>query len=609
MNPDIFSFIKSREAEYETEQVRVGENWYWNMKDHVQMIFHLKHGVFYTGENNWMRAFKQVMLPLLRLSYWTEDIEVKDITFFIEGKDDRALSFLVKKYHDEVYVREHDLDTMIDEVTESDIDYGGALLQNSAKERPEVLPFQTVAFADQTDLLGGPIAFKHHFSPDKLRQMGKLGWGDEKNGATISIEDLVTLATFERDPLSEPDGKENRTPGKTIEVYIVRGNLPEAYLKDNDNMELWYNQVQIVAFYTDKNKKKQGVVLYRKKEVEGNLKLCTTEKIPGRGLGYSDGEAFIHPQIWTNFLTIHKMSLLEAASKVPLFTDDPAYQNRNKIQDMENLEITTIDPASKFGIQQVPTAAPGNIQLYQNSINEWFEHSQLLGAAFDPILGKEPNSGTTFRGQERTVAQGRGWHDRRRGQRAKFLESVYRDWIIPQIKKEILGGKKFLASLTVEELSWIADQLATNYANQKLKEKMLKGELPTNEERDELVRFFKESFTKSGNKKMLEILKGEFDDVEIRMGINIAGKQKDLVMLSDKLLSIFQFIFANPAGFQQAMQIPALSKSFYDILEFSGMSQVDFMTLLTPPPPEMQQPQMQGQQGQPQMQLSQPVSE
>jgi hypothetical protein len=82
------------------------------------------------------------------------------------------------------------------------------------------------------------------------------------------------------------------------------------------------------------------------------------------------------------------------------------------------------------------------------------------------------------------------------------------------------------------------------------------------------------------------------------MGINVAGKQKDLAILSDKLLSVFQFVLANPAGFQQAMQIPALAKSFSDILEFSGLSQVDFSSLMTPPtavPAEVQQPPQQMQ--------------
>ena len=78
-------------------------------------------------------------------------------------------------------------------------------------------------------------------------------------------------------------------------------------------------------------------------------------------------------------------------------------------------------------------------------------------------------------------------------------------------------------------------------------------------------------------------MKGEFKGISIKMGINIANKQKNLVNLTDKILSIFQFAFANPQQFQQAMQIPSLAKSFNDILEFSGLNQADFASLIQPP--------------------------
>jgi hypothetical protein len=606
MTPYIFSYIKREVSRFETDEIQLGDNWNWNFRTHVQMIFHLKNGVFFTGENNWLRAFKNIMLPMLNLAYWTEDIEVKDVTFFIENKMGRALSFLIKKYHDEVYVRENDLDTLFDEITESDIDYGGVVVQDTNTGRPEVLPLITIAFCDQTNLLGGTIAFKHHFSPDKLRGMNKYGWGSEKNGATITLNDLILQATYEKDPVGTASTKKNKTPSKNIEVYILRGSMPEHYLEDNDNMEDCYNQVQIVAFYTNKDKKKEGVILYRKKEAEGTIKFHTSKKVDGRALGQGEGETLLHSQIWTNFLTIHKMNLLESASKVPLYTDDESYQNRNKIQDMENLEITTIEENKR--IFQVPTAAPANIQLFQNGINEWMEHAQLTGSAFDPVLGKEANAGTTFRGQERVVAQGRGLHDRRRGQRVKFIESLYREIIIPKMVKEIVGGKKFLATLSPEEMTWVVDELATNAANNKIKESMFKGmregkPMMTKEEQDTFKKVYKETFMKQGGKKLLEILADEFKDIEVRMGINIANKQKDLVNLSDKILSIFQYVFANPQGFQQAMQIPALARSFQDILEFSGLNQADFQALTAPMDA---QPMMQAPQQQPQMTLNQP---
>lgn len=584
MRPDIFSYITEQENLYQTEEVRVGDNWLWSMRNHVQMIFHLKNGVFFTGANNWLRAFKNIMEPLLQLSYWSEDLEVSDVVFFIENTKGRIMSFLVKKYHDEVFTKEHNLDTLFDDITESDLDYGGVLVQKTNTPRPEVLPLNAIAFCDQTDILGGPIAFKHFFSPSKLRKMSKAGWGDEKNGADISIEELCVLAEPQKDAPGTGSTKRNEVTGKVIPIYVVRGALPEHYLKDNGEMDYHCDQVHVVAFFTNAKGKKVGCTLYKKKDDGESLKFYTSKAIYGRALGRGEGEALLPNQIWTNFLEIHKMNMLESASKVPLYTDDPAYTNRNRIQDMENLEITTVEEGKR--IYQVPTAAPANIQLMEQAINQWFGHAQLQGAAFDPILGKQATSGTTFRGQERTVAQGKGLHERRKGQRAKFIEEIYRDWVIPYIQKEVVKGKKFLATLSTEEFAWVSDRLAENFAANAQLEALLSGRLP--EEKETLKQQFLKEFAKKGNKHLIEILKDEFKNEELKIGINIANKQKDLVALSDKLLSIFQFVFANPQGFQQAMQIPALAKSFESILEFSGVNVAEFASLLVAPPVQQQ---------------------
>ena len=578
--PTIHRFIREQETAFESDEIQVGDNFYWSFRKHVQLIFHLKNGMFFTGENDWMRAFKNIMEPILELSYWTEDIEVKDVVFTIDNN--KVLSFLVKKYHDEVYVKEHDLDTLFDEITESDLDYGGVMVQKGS-ERPEVIPLNSVAFCDQTDALGGPIAFKFYFTPDKLRSMGEYGWGEEKNGATITLEELATLADFEKDALGTLSKKQNRVPGKTIEVYVVRGNMPNAYINDDNDMENSTNQIQVVAFYTGKSSIKGEVILYRKTEEEGGMKFFTSRKVYGRALGRGVGERIIHPQIWTNFLTIHKTALLESASKVPLWTDDPSYTTKNKIQDMENLEITVVGQGRKIG--QVPTAAPANIQIFQNDINSWFEHAQGAGDAYSPLRGEEPVSGTTFRGQERLVAQGRGPHDRRKGQRAKFIEELYRDYIIPDIKKEILKGQKFMATLSGEELSWIAERLTQTRVDEKIKDMVLnEGKVPAKDDRDTITQITKDTFFKQGNRHLMEILKGEFKDAEIKISVTVANKQKNLADLSDKLLSIFQFVFQNPQAFMQAMQVPALAKSFENILEFSGMSTADFSSLLKSEP-------------------------
>ena len=594
LHPTIHSYIKEKESEYETQEIRVGDNWNWNMRNHIQMIFHLKNGVFFSGHNDWLRSFKNIMEPILNLAYWTEDIEVKDVVFFIESENGRGLSFLIKKYHDEVYVREHDLDEMFDEITESDIDYGGVIIQKN-RDKPEIKQLQSIAFCDQTNLLGGPIGFKDSFSPEALRKEKKRGWGDPKNGATISIEELILLAEDTKDAQGLRDVKRNEVTGKNVDVYIVYGTLPESFLKEGGSEEEWIYQVQVVAFYTDKDSKRQHVTLFRKKSSDDILSFFTSKKVHGRGLGRGEGEVQIHPQIWTNFLEIHKLSLLEAGSKVVLYTDDENFANRNEVQDMEQLEIMTI--ADKKVVRNVPTLGVNQIQMMTQAIDSWFDFAQIAGAAQDPIIGSEPKSGTTFRGQERTVAQGRGSHDRKRGKRAKYLEFLYRDGIIPNMVREITDGTKFLATLTGDEMLWVSDQMAQNFANRKRIDSILALEEPEDEEL--LKEQFLKEFRRKGNKHLIEILKGEFKGIEVKMGINIAGKQKLLADLSDKILSIFQFAFADPLKWQQGMQVPGLAKMFNNLLEFSGMDLTDFTDFVSKIPEQQQQlpaPQPQRQQ-------------
>ena len=569
----IFKYITEQENAFDTEEVQVGNNWRWNFKNHVQMIFHLKNGVFFQGENDWMRSFKNIMEPVLSLAYWTEDIEVKDVAFFIENIPGRVASFMIKKYHDEVYVREHDLDEMFDEITESDVDYGGVLVDTLKEKRPTVVPLPRIAFCDQTDVTGGPIGFKLFLAPSKLRAMEKSGWFKKENGATGSASELIALASDQKAPDGLLGQQKNTTTGKQTEVYIVSGDLPSHYLTDDGDTEKMVGQIQIVAFYTDKNKKKQYFTCYRKTQEESPFEFYSSQKITGRAIGRGWGERMLHPQIWTNFLEIHKTQMLQAAAKVPLYTDDETFTNRNIIQDMENLEVTTIKEGRRMF--QVPTAATANIQLFKDGVNSWFEYAQYAGAAFDPLMGKESSSGTTFRGQNQVVQQGRGPHDRLRGKRAKFLELLYRKYIIPDIKKEITKGKKFLATLSGNELQWVREQLAENYASEQQIEDILNGAEPRDPEI--LKEEFRVMFQKKGSQHLLEIIKGEFEGIEMRIGINIASKQKDLAGLSDKVLSIFQFVMSNPANFQQGMQIPGMSDAMNSILEYSGVNQSEFM--------------------------------
>ena len=566
----IFEYILAEESKYKSSKIPLNESWEWNMRDHITLTELYMNAQLKNGKNDWTPV-KNITLPILNLQHRTEDVDVNEVQIYVDDPEKYHLSFLVKKYHDDVFVPQNKLDRFFDDLNISRIDYGAGLSKKLSGPCPEVVPLQTIAFCDQTDILSGPIGIKHFYSPDQLLDMAERGWGQKSNGADISLEDLIRLSR--EDKQEEVNGRMTQTPGRYIEIYEVHGNLPKRFKDPYDTSEKYETGLWIVAFYQKKDKpERAGVVLYSAPETESPFKVIKRDPIHGRALGRGAGEELFEPQVWVNYDMIRIQHMLDAASKTLLKTTDPAVARKNKVKDMENLDIIQLGPDTD--ISQIDTF-PRNINLFEQSVVQWEEHAKNLGAAQDPIQGKEPNSGTPFKSLEEQIRQGMGLHEYRRQQYAKHLEEIYTDWIIPHIAKEITKGAKFLSELSMKELQFVTERVVECETQKMIKEKLLSGADISQEIEEEFRALVKERFAKRGTKHFIEILKGDFKAAPLAVKVSIAGS-KQLSMMVDKIVNIFRFAFANPQGFAQVMQIPGMGESWNKILEFSGLSQVDF---------------------------------
>lgn len=574
---DVFDYITQQETNYK-RPVPLNDAWSWSMADHIKTSFLYAHSQLLTGKDDF-KPVKNITRPILNLQHRTEDIEAKDVEIYVDEPEQQHLSFLVKKYHDDVFVQENDIDGYFDALNISRIDYGGGLSKQLNKPCPEVVPLQTIAFCDQTDLLSGPIGIKHYYSPDQLLDMRSVGWGDTKNGATITVEDLIKLSREEK---KVGDNQQTaQTPGRYIEVYEVHGNLPKSFFDEKDTTGEYETRIVICAFYQKKGSDgKKGCILYTAPEAEIPFKLTQRDAVHGRALGFGGAEELFEAQVWTNYDMIRIQGMLDAASKTILKAVGPNSGNiasRNKIRDLDNLEI--IDVGTDSDLAQVDTF-PRNMQLFERSVSQWEAHAQQMGAANDAIMGESPSSGTPFKLQELVVATNQGLHEYRRQQYARHLEEVYRDWIIPHIKKQILKGARFLSNLSVKELNYVADCVVRTETNKRVKEMVLMyGREVTEEEKAVFEDLVRAELKKKGNKLFIEILKGEFRDHPLAVKVSVAGKSKDLSKMTDKLTNIFRFVISNPQGFEQVLQMPGMADAFNQILEYSGVSPADFSEL------------------------------
>lgn len=584
----IFEYITEQEANY-TRPIPLIGSWDWSMAEHIRLSFLYSHSQLSTGKSDF-KPVKNITRPILNLEHRTEDIELKDVQLYVDDPENYHLSFLVKKYHDDVFVVENDIDTFFDELNVSRIDYGGGLSKQLNKPAPEVVPLQSLCFCDQTDILSGPIGIKHYYSPDQLLDMESKGWGDEANGATISVPDLIELSREEKKV--DETKQTAQTPGRYIEIYEVHGNLPRKFANPSDTSGKYETRLFICGFYQKKNSMdKQGVILYTAIENKSPFKLVKRDPVYGRALGFGGVEELFEAQVWTNYDMIRMQDMLDSASKTILKASGPnsaLIATRQNTKDMENNEIIDVADGD---LSQVDTF-PRNLALFEKSISTWEMHAKEMGASQDPLMGKEPASGTPFASLQAQIQQGMGLHEYRRQQFARHIEEIYTDWIIPHIQKKITQGARFLSELSVDELQYVSDAVATSLVNDRIKQIILNGGMVTEEQRQLLKEVITEQFKKKGSKHFIEILKGEFSKKPLKVKVSVAGKSKNLSQMTDKITNIFRFVFSNPQGFAQVMQLPGMAKSFNQMLEYAGLSPSDFSGIdkLIPPPVEATNP-------------------
>lgn len=567
---NIYDYIQSEESAYQTVQIPITDNWEWNMWEHIKRSILYKNSKYEKGDNDGNRPNKNITLPILRLQYRSEGFDVKDILLYVNEAKKFYKSFLISKYHDK-WARDNDIDTFIDEMVESYVDFGGALVKNVNQIRPEVVPLQRLAFCDQTDILSGPICEKHFYSPSQLKQMGKKhGW---KN-----IDEVITMAEYYKEN-SNTSGKQSKTPGKYVEVYELHGCLPKWWLGgeyDSSGEDYEFeDQIHICAFYQDEKRQKNGITLFSGKEKESVYKLILRDEIYGRALGLGGAEELFEPQVWTNYDQIRIKDMLDAASKIILQTSDSSLAQRNDIKSLDNLSIIEYEDGKP--LSQVDNF-PRNLALFERSTQEWEKHAQTVGSAQDSIMGETAPSGTPFKLQQLISLEAHSIHDYRKGKLATFLSEVYRDWLIPQFTKKISQGVDFMSELELEELQSISQTVIDNQTDKILIQKTLNGETWTDQEKEVIKQNIQSSFMKGGRKKFIEIFKDEFKDTPIDVEINIAGKQKNLAGMVDKLTNVFRTVLQTP----QVLQDPTMARLFNQIMEASGLNPIDFSSMKPP---------------------------
>lgn len=595
---NVYEFINSEETNFAVIRVPLTRNKDWNFKEHVERCTAVSNGWYFSGKNDGKRPYDDIVTPIINVAFRSEGFDVKDIVPFVNDADNYYKSFLIKKFHPK-WARDNELDTFIDDVVETSVIYDLVLVKNVNNVRPEVVDLKTIAFCDQTDVMAGPICIRHYYTPaEMLAFKGK--WNDK------SIDAAIALSLNEIEVSTAGDQKV-KTPGKYVEVYELRGNLPDRWLNKDSTEDTYSSQMHLVCYYNDKDGVKQGITLYEgaDKPLSDNFKALKIDRVrsKGRACGRSVVESLFEPQVWNNYSAIKLKNLLDSALNV-FITDSDELGN----QKLSELKPNTILKEEKGGNTRLLASPLQNITAFTNQQAKLTNDARIIGSASDAQLGVNPASGTPFALQNLVVQQGQGLHEYRQGKIATFFADVlYRDWILQYLVDEMDGGKKFNEEMSLDELHEIAETIATNQTEKKKLDMILNGDIVTQEIADTIKSNIKNDIIKGktkmyqGGRGFFEVIKGELKGLPMSVFLNIAGKQRQMAQNADKLSNLITNILKAPGA---VAQVPGLAKLYNELIEESGFSPIDFTAIATAPVQNNQNPQQQAPQ---QVKQPQPV--
>lgn len=558
----VFDYIKTQENLYQTTTVNVAEGYEWSMYTHCKRTLLYLNSRFETG-NFGDRPFNNIILDKVNLQHRAINVDVKDIQPFVNDPDEYYKSFLTRKYHDK-WAREKNLGEFFNTMSETFTDYGGVIVKNTYEAKPEVVPFNRIAFVDQTDIANNPICEKHFYTPDQIMEY-KDKWDD--------VELVIMLAAQEHQEKESQKTKQKiQTPTQYIEIYELHGVLPASWVDDNADEFEFTRQMHIVTFYTDKDGNKRGISLYKNKEAKSPYKVAIRDAIPGRGLGRGGVEELFEAQVWTNYNEILQKEMLDQASKILYQTADPKYTTENQTRNAKQGQIFTYEDGKP--ITQI-ASNPQNVQFFINNLERWESRAQSISVSYDSITGEQPKSGTPFRLGLMQNQEAHSLHLYRKEKMCLTIQEIYRDWILPFFAKDMSKGTTFLSELSLDEVEMVVQNVIRDQVNEYIKEKMFNLEIPDENKIADIEKATRENFAIGGGKKFIQIFKDEMKDLPMDVDIIITGENKNNAFVAEKLSAIFAQIAQNPA----ILQDPFMQKLFNEIIETSGLSPLDFSTI------------------------------
>ena len=439
MEKTALEIIRKQEQDYINSDTQISEHVRFSPKetiDKIEAYLYSKHTSGETDSLGREKPFFNIVTAASNVWYRATDIDRANIRIKSTNSSSATTALLANAKSKE-WMRKSSFGVWLNDWGLTLAQYGSAVskfVEQDGKLVASVVPWNRL-IVDAIEFYGNPVIEKHYWTPAQLRK-NKLFDKDQ-------VEALIESSLQSRETSG---GNKADNKSDYIEVYELHGEFEKELLTDKESdSEIYVQQVHICSFIeTMKDGKTEYLdyTLYKGQE-KNPYHIAHLIKKDGRVISIGAVEHLFEAQWMVNHNEKAIKDHLELASKLVFQTSDPAYQGKNT-GDLDNGTILYHE------VNQPLTQLANNshdIQALESSKVAWQNQASEASSTPDAIRGITPPSGTALGTVQITTQQGLSLFELMTENKGLALEEIWREFVIPNLKKQLNTKDEIVASL------------------------------------------------------------------------------------------------------------------------------------------------------------------
>lgn len=585
-NSPVCDLVRQMQTDYTSGTTKISkyvENDQYETINRIDAYLNSKHITGSTDSQGREKPFFNIVTAAVNVWFRATDIDRKDIKIKATRSYQDIAAFLAT-CHVQKWMTKAKFGKYLNSWGRTLSKYGSAVtkfIESNGKLNIRVIPWNRI-ICDVIDFDANPVIEMLELTPSQLRK--------KKEYDQVLVEKLIEADRAARTDL---EGQQRDAKSGYIKVYEIHGELDKSFKtgKETDKGK-FKQQMQVVSFVAGKDDGKfDDFVLYKGWEAKTPYQKDDLIEEDDQTLSIGAVQNLFDAQWRTNHRLKSVEDQLDLASKLIFQTADSRFQGQNVLTAIEQGDVLV--HAVNQPLTQVANTSHDVVS--QTSVLQlWRNLGKEINGISDAMLGANQPAGSAWRQTEALLQESHSLFEVMTENKGLALEDMFREYILPYIKKQMDTSEEIAATLDSYGITKIDSRFIPNEAirrgNKQMIDQALAGQEAQQADYGAHQKQIQSELQQQGNQRFFKpsdipdkTWKELFKDLEWELEVDITGEQTDTQAVMQTLnTALKMFVTATP----QQLADPNFKLVFNKILEQSAViSPIEIASIPPTPPP------------------------